>query len=69
MYWTERTLSNQWLGHHFFWILRSEVGTESSGLKYPLILEAYLLGAAGHMKILGMYVDLYCGQLNQTDFA
>ncbi|XP_023328992.1 phosphatidylinositol 4,5-bisphosphate 3-kinase catalytic subunit beta isoform isoform X3 [Eurytemora carolleeae] len=48
----ERTLKNQRLGHQFFWILRSQIRPDSAALKLPLVLEAYLLGAPGHMRIL-----------------
>ena len=52
----ERAFNNQRLGHKLFWSLRcefsSDLDLDQSTLKLVLILEAYLLGAPGHIDTL-----------------
>lgn len=48
----ERALKNQTIGHHFFWLLKSEMCEPSISTYFGLILEAYCFGAYDHMKDL-----------------
>ena len=49
----ERSLNNMYIGHHLFWELKAEMSTTPSvGLFYGLILEAYLVAAPEHLKML-----------------
>ena len=52
----ERALNNQHIGHFLFWELRSEMNKTSASaasLLYGLLLEAYLVAAPEHSRILG----------------
>ncbi|RWS06961.1 phosphatidylinositol 4:5-bisphosphate 3-kinase catalytic subunit beta isoform-like isoform X1 [Dinothrombium tinctorium] len=48
----ERALKNQNIGHHLFWLLRSEMHESSVSVLFGLILEAYCRGASSHICIL-----------------
>lgn len=48
----ERALNNQHIGHNLFWELKAEMNSPSVGLQYGLILEAYLVAAPEHLRIL-----------------
>ena len=50
----ERALNNQHIGHFLFWELRADMHKTSSAasLLYGLLLEAYLVAAPEHSKIL-----------------
>ena len=52
----ERALNNQHIGHKLFWELKAEMNSPSVGLYYGLILEAYLVAAPEHLKILDQQV-------------
>lgn len=50
-----RALRNRLVGHHLFWLLRSEMHDQSipvASVVFGLILEAYCYGAKDHMKAL-----------------
>lgn len=53
----ERALKNRNIGHHLFWLLRSEMSEPSISTYFGLILEAYCRGAIEHMKDLVKQVD------------
>ena len=50
----ERALNNQHIGHFLFWELRADMNKAASAasLLYGLLLEAYLVAAPEHSKIL-----------------
>ncbi|RWS31204.1 phosphatidylinositol 4:5-bisphosphate 3-kinase catalytic subunit beta isoform-like isoform X1 [Leptotrombidium deliense] len=48
----ERALQNQHIGHHLFWLLRSEMHEVSVNVLFGLILEAYCRGATTHITAL-----------------
>lgn len=47
-----RALDNQKIGHHFFWLLKSEMHVPSVSVRFGVILEAYCRGAVQHIKSL-----------------
>lgn len=53
----ERALHNQHIGHHLFWHLKAEMTSPTVGLLYGLILEAYLVAAPEHLKMLELQLS------------
>ena len=53
----ERALHNQHIGHHLFWQLKAEMASPTVGLLYGLILEAYLVAAPEHLKMLELQLS------------
>ena len=54
----ERALHNQHIGHHLFWQLKAEMTSPTGvGLLYGLILEAYLVAAPEHLKMLELQLS------------
>lgn len=53
----KRSLSNQLVGHHFFWLLKAEMSDPELLFYFGLILEAYCRGAPQHMMLLIKQVD------------
>ncbi|XP_064642151.1 phosphatidylinositol 4,5-bisphosphate 3-kinase catalytic subunit beta isoform-like [Lineus longissimus] len=47
-----RALNNRTIGHHLFWLLRSEMHVPSVAVRFGLILEAYCRGSTQHLKDL-----------------
>jgi phosphatidylinositol-4,5-bisphosphate 3-kinase len=52
-----KALANQIIGHHFFWLLRSEMQDPAVTVCFGLLLEAYCRGAPDHMPTLSGQVD------------
>jgi len=52
-----RALTNQRIGHYFFWLLRSEMHVPSVSVRFGLILEAYCHGCPQHVAILAKQVQ------------
>ena len=53
----ERALNNQHIGHQLFWALKAEMSFPTVGLYYGLILEAYLVAAPEHLKMLELQLS------------
>lgn len=47
----ERAFDNQKIGHHLFWLLRSEMHDPAVSVTFGLILEAYCRGAIDHINV------------------
>ncbi|XP_052715209.1 phosphatidylinositol 4,5-bisphosphate 3-kinase catalytic subunit delta isoform-like [Crassostrea angulata] len=52
-----RALENQHLGHHLYWLLRSEMHEITVTVRYGLLLEAYLKSSQEHLAILSKQQD------------
>jgi phosphatidylinositol-4,5-bisphosphate 3-kinase len=52
----ERALTEQRVGHFFFWYLRSEMHLPDAKVRNALLLEAYLKGCGNHMSELKLQV-------------
>ncbi|XP_072040803.1 phosphatidylinositol 4,5-bisphosphate 3-kinase catalytic subunit beta isoform-like isoform X2 [Amphiura filiformis] len=53
----KRALSNQRIGHFFFWHLRAEMHNIAVYTRFGLLLEAYCRGNIAHMRILTKQVE------------
>ena len=62
----ERALENQRIGHHLFWLLRSEMHDPKVSVMFGLILEAYCRGAVDHIHVSIDYVYYFHLILDQT---
>ncbi|KAI1309369.1 Phosphatidylinositol 4,5-bisphosphate 3-kinase catalytic subunit beta isoform [Halotydeus destructor] len=52
-----RALNNRHVGHHLFWLLRSDMTDPSCTVVFGLLLEAYCRGAKDHMTDLMKQID------------
>lgn len=52
----ERAFENQRIGHHLFWLLRSEMYDPAVSVTFGLILEAYCRGAIDHINVSFYYI-------------
>ena len=52
----ERAFESQRIGHHLFWLLRSEMHNPAVSVTFGLILEAYCRGAIDHIYVMIYYV-------------
>ncbi|XP_061163254.1 phosphatidylinositol 4,5-bisphosphate 3-kinase catalytic subunit delta isoform-like [Saccostrea echinata] len=53
-----RALENQHLGHHLYWLLKSEMHESTVTVRYGLMLEAYLKSSQDHLMILSKQQDI-----------
>ncbi|XP_022335573.2 phosphatidylinositol 4,5-bisphosphate 3-kinase catalytic subunit delta isoform-like [Crassostrea virginica] len=53
-----RALENQHLGHHLYWLLKSEMHETTVMVRYGLMLEAYLKSSQDHLMILSKQQDI-----------
>ena len=53
----KRSLCNQLVGHHLFWLLKSEMSDPELQIYFGLILESYCRGAPEHLMVLTKQMD------------
>lgn len=52
-----RSLLNQYIGHFFFWTLKSEMNQVNIRLRFGLILESYCRGCGAYLKSINRQVE------------